>query len=192
MANMDTNLMLIILMILALLAVAVVLYMRRRESHTLEKHFGPEYERAVGEFGSRSKAEAELRERRKRVEKLHIAPLAPADAARFHQAWKSVQERFVDNPKGSLVEADVLVRELMQKRGYPMGDFERRAADISVDHPGVVDHYRAAHEIALRDRRGEVDTEGMRQAVIHYRALFSDLLEVEQEPHDEGKLRTQS
>jgi hypothetical protein len=190
--TMDTNLMLVILMILALLAVAVFLHARRHASHTLERRFGPEYGRAVDEYGSRSKAEAELKARQKRVEQLHIAPLSPADAARFSADWKSLQARFVDNPKGSLVEADALVRELMHKRGYPMGDFESRAADISVDHPGVVDHYRAAHEIALLDRHGEVDTEGMRQAVIHYRALFADLLEVEQPAAEERKLRTQS
>jgi hypothetical protein len=190
--TMDTNLMLVILMILALLAVAVFLHARRHASHTLERRFGPEYGRAVDEYGSRSKAEAELKARQKRVEQLHIAPLSPADAARFSADWKSLQARFVDNPKGSLVEADALVSELMHKRGYPMGDFESRAADISVDHPGVVDHYRAAHEIALLDRHGEVDTEGMRQAVIHYRALFADLLQVEQPAAEERKLRTQS
>jgi hypothetical protein len=176
---MDTNLILIGVVVLALLVVAGWLILRRRETQTLEKRFGPEYNRAVDELGSRAKAEAELKARQKRVEQLHIMPLAPADASRFSEAWRALQGRFVDNPKGVLTEADQLVRDLMQKRGYPMGDFDRRAADISVDHPAVVDHYRAAHEIALRDRRGEVDTEGMRQAVIHYRALFAELLEVE-------------
>lgn len=189
---MDSNLTLVVLMILALLAVAVFLHFRRHESHTLEKRFGPEYGRAVDEFGSRTKAEAELKARQKRVEQLDIVPLSPADATRFGESWKALQARFVDNPKGALMEADELVRELMQKRGYPMGDFERRAADISVHHPAVVDHYRAAHDIAERDRRGEVDTEGMRQAVIHYRALFAELLEVEQPRADEHNLRTQS
>jgi len=190
--TMDTNLMLVILMIVALVAVAVFLHARRRDSQTLEKRFGPEYGRVVDQFGSRSKAEDELKARQKRVERLHIRPLSPEDASRFSEGWRALQARFVDNPKGSLIDADVLVRELMQKRGYPMGDFERRAADISVDHPAVVDHYRAAHEIALRDRHGDVDTEGMRQAVIHLRALFAELLEVEQPATDERKLRTQS
>jgi hypothetical protein len=113
------------------------------------------------------------------VEQLDIVPLAPAEAARFSESWRALQARFVDNPKGVLADADRLVRELMQKRGYPMGDFERRAGDISVHYPHVVDHYRAAHDIALRDSRGETDTEQQRQAVIHYRALFTDLLEVE-------------
>lgn len=181
--TMDTNMMIAVVVIVALIAIAAVLHFRRRQSQTLEKHFGPEYGRAVDEFGSRPKAEAELMARKKRVEKLHIVPLAPHDAARFGQEWQRLQAGFVDNPKAALLEADNLVRDLMQKRGYPMGDFDRRAADISVDHPSVVDHYRAAHDIAMRDHRGEVDTEGLRQAVIHYRALFSELLEVEQ-PRD--------
>lgn len=182
--TMDSNTMLVLLMILALVAIAVVLHYRRHQSHVLEKRFGPEYERAVNEFGSRDKAEAELRAREKRVEQLDIVPLSPAEASRFAEQWRMLQARFVDNPKGVLSEADVLVRELMQKRGYPMGDFERRAADISVHHPSVVDHYRAAHDIALRDQRGEVDTEGMRQGLIHYRSLFAELLEVEQPQRD--------
>lgn len=174
---MDQNMMLILLMILALVAIAAVLHWRRHQSQVLEKRFGPEYGHAVETMGSRTKAEAELRSREKRVEQLDIVPLAPADANRFAQSWKSLQARFVDNPQGALAEADQLVRELMQKRGYPMGDFERRAADISVHHPKVVDHYRAAHTLAERDRRGEIDTEGQRQALIHYRALFQELLE---------------
>jgi len=190
--TMNTNLMLAIVVILALLAVAVFLQARRRASHSLEGRFGAEYERIVHQFGSRSKAEAELKARQRRMQHMHIEPLSPRDAARFHEDWGSLQARFVDNPTGTLVEADVLVRELMQKRGYPMGDFERRAADIAVDHPGMVDHYRAAHQIALRDRLGGVNTEGMRQAVIHYRALFAELLEVERPVPDDRKLRTQT
>jgi hypothetical protein len=191
--TLDPNIVIVALMIIALLAVAMWLHFRRHESQTLERRFGPEYGRTVDELGSRPKAEAELKARQKRVEQLDIVPLSPADAAHFSESWKSLQARFVDNPKGVLAEADRLVRDLMQKRGYPMGDFERRAADISVHHPTVVDHYRAAHDIALRDERGEVDTEGMRQAVIHYRALFAELLEVQQPtPVRGGKLETQS
>ena len=179
---MDTNLMLVALVVIGLIAVAAWLLMRKRESQTLEKNFGPEYQRAVDELGSRPKAEAELKARQKRVEQLHIAPLSPAEAEQFSQAWRAVQADFVDNPRGSLARADDLVGELMRKRGYPMGDFERQAADISVDHPAVVHHYRAAHEIAQRDREAQVDTETMRQAIVHYRALFSELLEVEEPP----------
>jgi hypothetical protein len=166
------------LLVLVVIAVAGWLVYQRMRTRRLEERFGPEYRRAVDQTGSRMKAEAELEARQKRVEKLRIVPLSPADAARFDQAWKALQGRFVDNPKGVLAEADQLVRELMLKRGYPMGDFERRAADISVDHPGVVNHYRAAQAIALRDQRAEADTEELRKAVVHYRALFHDLLEV--------------
>jgi hypothetical protein len=164
--------------ILAILAIAIWFFHRRNESHRLAQQFGPEYGRAVQDLGSRHKAEAELRNRQKRVEKLNIIPLAPAEADWFGREWSRLQGRFVDNPKGVLIEADQLVRELMQKRGYPMGDFDQRAADISVDHPHVVDHYRAARDIAIKDRRGEADTEELRRAVVHYRALFDELLEV--------------
>jgi len=129
-------------------------------------------------MGSRTKAESELKTREKRVEKLNIVPLTPPEAARFDQAWKALQASFIDNPKGVVAQADQLVRELLLKRGYPMGDFERRAADISVDHPAVVDNYRAAQAIAARDLRGETNTEDLRKAVVHYRALFDELLEV--------------
>lgn len=175
---MDTNTLAIVAVVVVLLLVAGIVLMRRRRSDTLREHFGPEYHRTVHEMGSPSKAEAELMARRKRVEKLRIVPLAPADAERFTREWRSLQARFVDSPQGALFEADQLVRELMLKRGYPMGDFDSRAADISVDHPAVVDHYRAAHGIMLRDQRGEADTEAMRQAIVHYRALFGELLEV--------------
>ena len=168
----------ILLGILAVVLLAVAIgfvSQRQRQSKRLRQRFGAEYDRAVTEFG-RNKAEAELKAREKRVEKLTIIPLAPADAARFTQAWTALQGRFIDNPKGVVVEADHLVRELMLKRGYPMGDFEMRAADISVDHPAVVENYRAAQAIAVRDERGEADTEELRKAVVHYRTLFDELL----------------
>ncbi len=120
----------------------------------------------------------ELKAREKRVEGLTIISLTPAEAARFSQTWKDLQGRFVDDPKSAVVQSGELVRELMLKRGYPMGDFERRAADISVDHPAVVANYRAAQAITVRDERGETDTEELRKAVVHYRALFDELLEV--------------
>lgn len=191
----DTNTMLIALAVIVVIALVLWTVMRKRRSDDLAQRFGPEYHRTVDEMGSRDKAEAELLARKKRVDDLDIVPLSPADAQRFSQEWRSLQSRFVDNPRGVLADADLLVRELMQKRGYPMGDFERRAADISVHHAGVVDHYRAAHALTERDRRGEVDTEGMRQAVIHYRALFAELLEVDrpQPPaQHHPEMRTQS
>ena len=164
--------------IIALLALVAFFLWRRNESQGLVDRFGPEYSRAVDELGSRPKAEAELRARAKRVAKLDIVPLTPAEAERFTREWRVIQGRFVVIPKGVLADADRLVRELMQKRGYPMGDFERRAADISVDHPNVVDHYRAAQAITTLERAGDADTEALRKAVVHYRALFDDLLEV--------------
>ena len=165
--------------VIALLALAAWFFSRKKkQSDRLQQRFGAEYGRTVGELGGRTKAEAELKAREKRVEDLTITPLAPAEAARFSQAWNALQARFVDNPKGVVVQADQLVRELMLKRGYPMGDFERRAADISVDHPTVVEHYRAAQAIAARDEHGEADTEELRKAVVHYRVLFDEMLEV--------------
>jgi hypothetical protein len=176
-------------LIVALIAVAAwaAAQRRRKESGRLQQRFGPEYVRLVNEVG-RSKAEAELAAREKRVEGLDIVALSPADATKFRQAWVAIQARFVDDPKASVVEADHLVYDLMAKRGYPMGDFERRAADISVDHPAVVSNYRAARAIALRDDRSEANTEELRKAVVHYRALFQELLEVrESEPNVVGR-----
>src|SRR5580693_8982835 len=165
--------------VIALLALAAwLLFQKRKRSARLQHRFGAEYDRTVGELGGRSKAESELEAREERVEHLTIAPLAPAEAARFSQAWSALQGRFVDNPKGVVIQADQLIREVMLKRGYPMGDFERRAADISVDHPGVVENYRAAQTIATRDELGQADTEELRQAVVHYRVLFDEMLEV--------------
>ena len=131
--------------VIALLALAAWFsFQKKKQSARLQQRFGQEYGRTVGELGGRTKAESELKAREKRVEHLTITPLVPAEADRFRQAWNALQGRFVDNPKGVVVEADQLVRELMLKRGYPMGDFERRAADISVDHPAVVENYRSA------------------------------------------------
>ncbi len=165
--------------VIALLALAAWFFsQKKKQSARLQQRFGAEYDRTMGELGGRTKAESELKAREKRVEALTITPLAPAEAARFAQAWDALQARFVDNPKGVVVQADQLVRELMLKRGFPMGDFERRAADISVDHPTVVEHYRAAQAIAARDERGEADTEELRKAVVHYRVLFDEMLEI--------------
>ena len=161
------------IVVLVVIVLAAWFIYKKKQSHRLQ-----EYGRSVDKLGSRTKAESELKAREKRVERLTIVPLAPSEAARFSQTWKDLQGRFIDNPKAAVVQADQLVRELMLKRGYPMGDFERRAADISVDHPEVVAHYRAAQVIVVRDGRGEADTEELRKAVVHYRALFDELLEV--------------
>jgi len=164
--------------IIVVIALVVWSIHQKKQSHRLKERFGPEYGRSVDDLGSRTKAESELKAREKRVDGLTIIPLTPSEAARFSQTWQDLQGRFVDNPKGAVVQADELVRELMLKRGYPMGDFELRAADISVDHPAVVANYRAAQAIAVRDKRGEADTEELRKAVVHYRALFDEMLEV--------------
>jgi hypothetical protein len=184
MDNLDTNTLgvFVVLAVLVVLALAAWAMQRRRQSDRLQQRFGPEYAHTVDHMGSRDKAEAELLARERRVERLRIRALAPADAERFTREWKRLQARFVDDPRGSLAEADLVVRELMMVRGYPMGDFERRAADISVDHGAVVDHYRAAHAIAVRDESGASETEDLRKAVVHYRALFEELLEVAHEP----------
>jgi hypothetical protein len=174
----QTWIILAVAVVFACVGVAAWFYYQKKQSHRLQQRFGPEYGRTVDELGSQTKAESELKAREKRVELFKLVPLAPSEGARFSQAWKVLQGRFVDNPKGVVVQADQLVRELMLKRGYPMGDFERRAADISVDHPAVVDNYRAAQAIAVRDERGEANTEELRKAVVHYRALFNELLEV--------------
>jgi hypothetical protein len=168
--------------LLVAIAIAVALSIQNRRKH-LRERFGPEYGRTLDRVGDRAKAESELRERERRVSRLKIVPLAPAEAARFDEAWKTTQAHFVDDPTAALSEAEDLIRKLMLKRGYPMSDFEARAADVSVDHPRVVENYREAHSIALRHQRGETNTEDLRRALIHYRALFDELLEVRSAHH---------
>jgi len=177
---MDNPLVLVLAVaLIAVIAVAVWLYLQKRRTEDLRTSFGPEYERAVREHHDPRRAERVLEERKERVEQLHIRSLSTEDRERFAERWRSVQAQFVDDPKGATGEADRLVGEVMQARGYPVGDFEQRAADVSVNHPQVVEHYRAAHTIALRHERGEAETEDLRQAMVHYRALFEDLLEME-------------
>jgi hypothetical protein len=164
--------------VLVIAAVAVWLYMRKRRSTTaaLRQKFGPEYDRAVLVHGS--KAEAKLADRGKRVELLNIRDLDPMERERYSTQWQSIQSRFVDSPKGAVAEADDLVSSVMKVRGYPVSDFEQRAADISVDHPRVVENYRSAHAIALRVGKDQATTEELRTAMIHYRSLFEELVQV--------------
>lgn len=168
---------LIVVAVVAVLAVAGWWFYQRRQSQYLRSRFGSEYDHEVEEKGSRRKAEAELAEREKRVKKLHVRPLERGAREGFKHRWTEVQARFVDDPPGAVAEADDLLGEVMRTRGYPVNDFEERAADISVDHPDVVKHYRAGHDIAVRHERGEASTEELRQAMIHYRALFDELVE---------------
>jgi hypothetical protein len=182
----DTSVLIVAALVIVVLLVVVAMTQRQR-SEKLKERFGPEYDHAVDEYGDKRRAEEELAAREKRVEGLSIRTLTAKEHSRFSESWREVQARFVDDPTGAIVDADQLVKELMETRGYPMGNFEQRAADISVDHPTVVTHYRAAREIALRNRNGSSDTEQLRQAMVHYRALFHDLLETAEQPIERTK-----
>jgi hypothetical protein len=157
--------------------VIVALAIAKRRKAALRERFGPEYERAVKERGSVREAEAALAAREKRVSKFNIRDLGEPERAQYAEHWRKVQSRFVDDPRGAVTDADESVGLLMGARGYPVSDFEQRAADLSVDHPRVVEHYRAAHAIAERHRAGKASTEDLRQAMIHYRSLFEELLD---------------
>ena len=176
---MDPKLIALAVAVVLIVVVAVALYIRKRNKTTaaLRDRFGPEYDRAVQKHGSERKAETKLADREARVEMLKIRDLDPAERERYLSQWQAVQSRFVDYPKGAVTEADELVCSLMQTRGYPVTDFDQRAADISVDHPRVVENYRAGHDIALRLGRGEASTEELRTAMIHYRSLFDELVQ---------------
>ena len=164
-----------ILLAVALAAVVLIIIGQRR-TRSLREKFGPEYDQTVKSMKSRDKAESDLNRRIERVGELTIRPLSTADRTRFEASWQADQARFVDDPRGAVKQADVLVAELMQVRGYPVSDFAQRAADVSVHHPNVVSEYRAAHDIAERDAKGQASTEQLRKAMVHYRALFRDLL----------------
>ncbi len=176
----DPKLIVLAAMVIVIIAVGAWLYVRKRRNTTtaLRKKFGPEYERAVQAHGAGRKAEVKLEDREKRVAKLTIRDLDPMEHERFLKRWESVQSRFVDSPKGAVTEADDLVSSVMKARGYPVSDFDQRAADISVDHPRVVENYRSAHEIALRVGKDQATTEDLRTAMIHSRSLFEELVQV--------------
>jgi hypothetical protein len=163
--------------IVVLAAVALWLWSSRRRRTNLQEKFGPEYHRAVGTTGSAAAAETALLEREKRVKSYKIRALTSDERGRFTNLWQRVQAQFVDDPSTAVVEADVLVTELMTTRGYPMTDWEHRVEDLTVDHPAVVNHYRQARDISRRQAGGGATTEDLRQALVHYRALFTDLLD---------------
>jgi type II secretory pathway pseudopilin PulG len=167
-----------IIVIAALVVIGVALVAtRRRERSRLKEHFGSEYEHQVeAAGGSHLKADSALLKREKRIEKLDIRPLPPGQRDAFAEEWTQVQAGFVDDPEKAIALADALVGEVMKARGYPVEDFEQRAADISVEHPGLVSNYRAAHDIAVRRRQGKAGTEDLRTAFIGYRSLFDELL----------------
>ncbi|HWD45563.1 MAG TPA: hypothetical protein VHM23_17950 [Actinomycetota bacterium] len=174
---MDTGLLVAILVVIVLLALLAFFAGRQRRTRRLQESFGPEYDRTVEQAGDRRAAEAELLERTERRERFDIVPLEPEARARYLEAWRNTQAQFVDEPAEATREADRLITSVMRDRGYPVDDFEQRAADVSVDHPQVVDDYRAAHAIAARNDRSEASTEDLRQALVHYRSLFEELLE---------------
>jgi FtsZ-interacting cell division protein ZipA len=169
----------IVIVAVAVIAVLGVMWSaaRSKRSRALKGTFGREYDRTVENTGDRRAAEKELLERQKQHDQLELKPLSAESRDRYARRWQSTQTRFVDDPKGAVAEADTLVQEVMQERGYPTDDFDRRVADISVDHPDLVEKYRTAHGIAEASERGEASTEDMRHSVRHYRALFAELLE---------------
>ena len=176
----------LIAVLLVALVVAGVVIVRQRRSAQLQEGFGPEYGRTLAERGDRREAEAELSERRERHEQLEIRELEPELRERYSDRWQAAQRTFVDQPAAAVGEADRLVSEVMRERGYPVeDDFDRRAADISVEHPVVVENYRSAHEISGRATRDEASTEDLRQAMIHFRELFDELLGVEDRPRSQ-------
>lgn len=164
------------ILVIAIGLVAVTAGGRHRRTRRLKERFGPEYDRAVAQSGGQGTAEKELAARERQREKLDIRPLSNTALAAFSDRWRTVQTVFVDSPSAALDEADRLVTEVMRERGYPVDTFDRRAADISVDHPSIVDNYRGAHDIVVLQHHGSIGTEEQRQAFVHYRALFDTLL----------------
>lgn len=171
----------IVIVIAAVVILAVIAWSayttRRRRG--LQERFGSEYDRTVADAPSRREAESDLSERQKRREELDIRPLSPEARDRYAREWHDTQARFVDEPEDAVGEADRLIQQVMRDRGYPVDDFEQRANDLSVDHPDVMSNYRAAHGIQVANERGKASTEDLRTAMVHYRALFTELLETE-------------
>jgi len=189
---MNTDAVILVAIAIAIVAAVIVavMYAQRRRSQQMRAHYGAEYIAAVDELGDRRRAEAELKRREHRVRRFRIRPLRPEEVDRFASRWRRIQAEFVDDPRSSIGDADQLLGEVMRARGYPVSDFEQRADDLSVEHPKLVAHYRIAHDVALRHARGEADTEDLRQAMIHYRDLFADLVEPAAEAGRRGEPRS--
>jgi FtsZ-interacting cell division protein ZipA len=172
------------LMVVAIVVVAVVvvaamwMFSRRRKTAALRARFGPEYDHVLHSTRTPAEAERELLTRQSRVEKFSIRPLSREDADRFSAAWRSVQAQFVDDPRKAVIEADRLIADVMRSRGYPLDDPNRVIDDLSVDHAHVINHYRAGREIVARHEKGQASTEDLRQAMVHFRALFDELVGV--------------
>ena len=174
---MNTTVIILLAVLIVAVAVALIFYYRWQRTERLHSRFGPEYERTVTQFGNRQKAESELADRAKRVEGFHIHAIPAEERRRFADAWRAEQARFVDEPEQAVARAHELVNELMRARGYPVSsEFQQNAADLSVDHPRVVEHYRTACLIASRRESGDAKTEDLRAAMVHYRELFEELL----------------
>ena len=187
---MDTNIIAVVLVTITLLIVALWVYMRRRHRIALQHRFGPEYERTLHAAGGPAKADAILEARAKRVEEFHITPLSASDRERFRQAWRGLQGVFVDDPRRAVTEADRLIVEVMRTQGYPVeADFDRRADDLSVHHAAVVQPYRATRDIVTRHQQGVATTEDLRQALVHFRELFDELVSSRTEPVMRGTRR---
>ena len=177
--------------VVALILVVLWLYVRGGRARTLRRQFGPEYEHTVRDAGSKRRAHEELEERLKRHEQLEIHALPAADRERYAQAWQQTQTRFVDAPTEAVREADTLVAEVMRARGYPVDKFDQRAADVSVDHPNVVQNYREAHAISEANNENRASTEDLRRALVHYRSLFNELLDAQEPAAQAGQTRTE-
>jgi len=171
-----------IIAVLVVVIIGVILglvFTRRNRSERLHKQFGPEYDRTVQTMGGEKKAQTELNERQKHVETLDIRPLSVSERERYLAEWTAVQSKFVDEPGQAIVDADRLIIEVMQIRGYPVSDFDQRAADISIKYPALVSNYRGSREIAIKNKQNQANTEELRQAMIYYRSLFDELLKAE-------------
>jgi len=164
--------------IVVLVAIAWSAYSTRRRKG-LQERFGSEYDRTVADAPSKREAESELSERQKRRDELDVRPLEQSARDRYASEWQNTQAKFVDDPEGAVGDADRLIQQVMRERGYPVEDFDQRANDLSVDHPEVISNYRAAHGISIANERGNASTENLRTAMVHYRALFEELLETE-------------
>jgi uncharacterized protein YneF (UPF0154 family) len=169
----------VVLVLVIIGAILGLVLARRRRSERLHDQLGPEYDRTVQAMGGEKKAQTELEERRKHVEALDIRPLSLSERERYLADWTAVQSKFVDEPGQAIVDADRLIMQVMQTRAYPVSDFEQRAADISVNYPALVSNYRAAREFAVKNEQQQANTEELRQAMIHYRSLFEELLGTE-------------
>jgi hypothetical protein len=184
---MNAGLVILVVIVVILLVALVVFVSQRRRTEGLRQRFGPEYERTMARAGDRRAAESELADREQRRREFTVVPLDPEVQARYQQEWRATQARFVDDPPGATRDADLLVGRVMRERGYPVeDDFDRQAADVSVDHPQVAENYRAAHAVYRANEQGLAGTDDLRQAFVHYRSLFSELLNVDGDDREEA------